>query len=79
MSNDSFDFVGFIAWFENLIDYIIAIISGKRALDFDNLEKLNIMDCIECGICSYTCQCRNPITQNIKIAKAKLRERNTKK
>lgn len=38
MSNDSFDFVGFIAWFENLIDYIIAIISGKKALDFDNLE-----------------------------------------
>lgn len=39
----------------------------------DMLQKLNIMDCIECGICSYTCQCRNPITQKIKTAKAKLR------
>jgi len=43
------------------------------------LEKLHIMDCIECGICSYTCPCRNPITQNIKIAKAKLRAQNMKK
>lgn len=43
------------------------------------LEKLHIMDCIECGICSYTCPCRNPITQNIKIAKAKLRAQNAKK
>lgn len=47
--------------------------------DTENLNKFNIMDCIECGICSYTCQCRNPITQNIKIAKAKIRELSAKK
>ena len=45
-----------------------------KANDFDMLNKLNIMDCIECGICTYTCQCRNTITQNIKIAKARIRE-----
>jgi len=47
--------------------------------DFDKLEKMHIMDCVECGICSYTCPCKNPLTQNIKIAKAKIRERNMKK
>ena len=47
--------------------------SYAKINDFDNLNKLNIMDCIECGVCSYTCQCRNPITQNIKMAKAKIR------
>ena len=47
MSNDSFDFVGFIAWFENLIDYIVAIISGKRLPDFDNLENDLKLDDLE--------------------------------
>ena len=47
--------------------------SYAKTNDFEMLTKLNIMDCIECGICSYTCQCRNPITQNIKTAKAKMR------
>lgn len=41
--------------------------------NFEMLKKLNINDCIECGICSYTCQCRNNITQNIKTAKSKIR------
>ena len=46
---------------------------------FDMLEKLHISDCIECGICSYTCPCKNGITQNIKTAKAKIRECGAKK
>jgi len=53
--------------------------SYAKLNDTEKLEKLHIMDCIECGICSYTCPCRNPITQNIKIAKAKLREQKMKK
>ena len=44
-----------------------------KAKDTEMLNKLNIMDCIECGICSYICPCRNPITQNIKTAKAHMR------
>ncbi len=46
--------------------------SYAKAGNYDMLKKLNIMDCIGCGVCSYTCQCKNPITQNIKIAKAKM-------
>lgn len=44
-----------------------------KAENFKMLEKLNINSCIECGVCSYTCQCRNNITQNIKTAKARIR------
>ena len=43
--------------------------------DFEMLGKLNMMDCIECGICSYTCPSRQRITQNIKTAKIKLRQK----
>ncbi len=46
--------------------------------NFEMLKKLSITDCIECGVCSYTCQCRNNITQNIKTAKAKIRIRSQK-
>lgn len=46
-----------------------------KAGNFDELAKLNIMDCIECGVCSYTCPSRQNITQNIKMAKAKLRQK----
>ncbi len=49
--------------------------SYAKTGDFDMLTKLNIMDCIECGVCSYTCQCKQPITQNIKTAKAKIRSK----
>ena len=49
-----------------------------KAKDTDMLNKLNIMDCIECGICTYTCQCRNTITQNIKMAKALIREQKSR-
>ncbi len=44
-----------------------------KAENYEMLQKLNINNCIECGVCSYTCQCRNNITQNIKTAKAKIR------
>lgn len=46
---------------------------------WDQLEKLNIMDCVECGSCSYICPCRRPLLQSIRLGKAELRERNAKK
>ena len=49
------------------------LLGYSKTDDFEMLTKYNIMDCIECGICSYTCQCKNPITQYIKSAKAKIR------
>ena len=40
--------------------------------DFETLKKYNVMDCIECGVCSFTCPCGNHITQRIKLAKRKI-------
>ncbi|NLK62118.1 MAG: electron transport complex subunit RsxC [Fusobacteria bacterium] len=40
---------------------------------WENLEEYNIMDCIECGSCAYICPSHRPLTEGIKIGKAKLR------
>ena len=53
----------------NLLD------KSARSNDFDELEKLNISDCIECGSCAFICPSKRRQVQQIKIAKAKLRER----
>lgn len=40
---------------------------------WDELKKYHLMDCIECGSCSYVCPANRPLTEGIKIGKAKLR------
>ncbi len=47
--------------------------------DFENCLKYDIMDCIECGVCTYLCQSGQNIVQNIKNAKAKIKSQNSKK
>ncbi len=39
------------------------------------LEQAFVMDCMECGACSYTCPSRIPIVHLIRAAKASLRKR----
>ncbi|HUW33859.1 MAG TPA: 4Fe-4S dicluster domain-containing protein, partial [Planctomycetota bacterium] len=39
----------------------------------------NIMDCKECGCCSYVCPARRPIVQWIKLGKAHLARLKAKK
>ena len=46
---------------------------AARANDFKLLEKLNISDCIECGSCAYSCPSKRRQVQQIRVAKAKLR------
>lgn len=46
--------------------------SYARIDDMETCMKYNIMDCIECGVCSFTCPCSNHITQRIKLAKRKI-------
>lgn len=36
----------------------------------DDLARLNVNDCIECGCCAYICPTRNPMVQLIKLGKA---------
>ena len=37
--------------------------------DTDRMEKLNIMSCVECGMCSYVCPSKIEVTDTIKKAK----------
>ena len=41
----------------------------------DEAEKHRVMDCCECGTCSYVCPSRRPLVQSIRLAKAKINER----
>ena len=35
----------------------------------DAMEQTNVLDCIECGVCTYICPSRRPIVQQIKLGK----------
>lgn len=45
-------------------------VENKR---FDWAEKLNVMACIECGSCSYSCPSHRPLNQHFKRAKVEIR------
>jgi electron transport complex protein RnfC len=50
--------------------------SIETAVRFDNLEKiaaLNAEYCMECGSCSFVCPAKRPLTQTIRLGKAKLK------
>lgn len=46
-----------------------------QAKDIDKCIEYNIMDCISCGVCSYTCQCEQLPSQNIKRIKDEIIKR----
>ncbi len=56
---------------ENCPMHLMPCELNKLALkhDFDGAEKYHITDCIECGVCSYTCPSKENMLANIKIAK----------
>ncbi|WP_373898116.1 electron transport complex subunit RsxC [Haloimpatiens sp. FM7315] len=37
--------------------------------EFDAFEKLNGLDCIECGCCTYVCPAKNHLVQSIRVGK----------
>ncbi|MBN1289365.1 MAG: electron transport complex subunit RsxC [Actinobacteria bacterium] len=45
---------------------------------WEQLEGLNIEDCVECGCCSYICPTKNPLVQLIKVGKEGLDKRKKK-
>lgn len=51
---------------------------AARQHDTDMLQKLNVVDCIECGSCAYVCPSKRRQVQQIKVAKVKLREIQTR-
>jgi electron transport complex protein RnfC len=44
------------------------------AKDVDRLIKFNVMQCMECGSCSFTCPARRPLALNNKLSKFMVRE-----
>ncbi|MCA9735222.1 electron transport complex subunit RsxC [candidate division KSB1 bacterium] len=46
-----------------------------RAGHYDDMLNLNIMDCMECGSCSYVCPSNIPLVQSFRVGKAILREK----
>jgi len=45
-----------------------------RGGQYDEMMNLHIMDCMECGSCSYVCPSNIPLVQRFRVAKALLRE-----
>ncbi|MEI6157939.1 MAG: 4Fe-4S dicluster domain-containing protein, partial [Atribacterota bacterium] len=45
---------------------------------FDEAQNFRVVDCIECGSCSYVCPSGIPITHLIKMAKVELLRRSRK-
>ena len=46
---------------------------ATRLRDTDMLEKYHVMDCIECGCCTYACPSKRFLTQSIKNGKVMVR------
>jgi electron transport complex protein RnfC len=42
---------------------------------YEDMLGLNLMDCIECGSCSYVCPSNIPLVQRFRVAKAMIREK----
>ena len=42
--------------------------------DLDAAQKANVMDCIECGACTYVCPCRRQLVQRFRVMKQKIQE-----
>ncbi len=47
--------------------------TAMKSADVNVLRALNPQYCIECGSCAYSCSSKRPLTQQMKLAKAKIR------
>lgn len=48
--------------------YLLATYSDRRM--WDHAARHNVLDCIECGVCSYVCPTKRPLLQLIRLGKA---------
>jgi len=46
--------------------------------DLDRADALGLIDCFECGACSYICPARIPLTQRFRLGKDLLRNQRAK-
>ena len=63
--------------------YLLAKLSEMETPDLDRLEKEEIVSCISCGSCQFTCPAHRPLLDSISIGKGKvmgaIKARNAKK
>ena len=57
----------------HLMPSYLAMFSMQYKLDM--AEQFDIMSCVECGSCSYSCPAHVPIVQYIRATKAKITDR----
>ena len=50
--------------------YLLMTLSEKSLVE--RMEPEKVMDCIECGSCSYTCPCSRPLLDYIRLGKAEV-------
>jgi electron transport complex protein RnfC len=50
--------------------YLLMPLAQKSS--FDRLEVEHVMDCIECGSCSYICPADRPLLDFIRLGKSKV-------
>jgi len=50
----------------------------EQAGDVSALQRLNLMDCIECGCCSYACPARLPLVERFRVGKQAVKEATSK-
>ena len=51
--------------------YLYRFTNAQRV---DELQRLNVLDCIECGCCSFTCPGKLPLTETFRTGKKLVRE-----
>ena len=49
----------------------LLMVLGQKEI-FERMETDNVMDCIECGSCSYTCPADRPLLDYIRLGKAEV-------
>jgi electron transport complex protein RnfC len=54
--------------------FIVPSVLGNSIefLDYEKAEKLHVMDCKECGCCTFVCPAKRPLVHWFKFAKAKI-------
>ena len=55
------------------------IVRHAKAGDAEAVEKAGVMVCMECGSCAYACPAKKTLVQNMRAAKALVREAGAKK
>ena len=60
--------------------YLLMSVTDKK--DYDRVEEERVLDCIECGSCSFTCPATRPLLDYIRLGKSEvtkiIRQRNQK-